>query len=251
MKKSIIIYADCIAILEELTNEQAGRLFKAILSYVNEEPATEIVGDPAVRMAFTVLKNQIDRDSERYAERCEKNRQIAIERERRRKELRAQTNTNVHERAQTNTNVTYNDNDSDNDNESTKVDNIKKTPTNVGGKEIAAAVAATHSKSVSDRQKAFYNTLIPFVGKYPNEMLRTFYDYWSEPNRSNTKMRMELERTWDLSRRLATWHKKDEERKFNNKNNGNNNQRNNGAEQRAGEVASIIARLAAEDDSRK
>ena len=251
MKKSIIIYADCIAILEELTNEQAGRLFKAILSYVNEEPATEIVGDPAVRMAFTVLKNQIDRDSERYAERCEKNRQIAIERERRRKELRAQTSTNVHERAQTNTNVTYNDNDSDNDNESTKVDNIKKTPTNVGGKEIAAAVAATHSKSVSDRQKAFYNTLIPFVGKYPNEMLRTFYDYWSEPNRSNTKMRMELERTWDLSRRLATWHKKDEERKFNNKNNGNNNQRNNGAEQRASEVASIIARLAAEDDSRK
>lgn len=254
MKKSIIIYADCIAILEELTNEQAGRLFKAVLSYVNDEPVTEIEGDPAVKMAFKVLKTQIDRDAQKYAVICERRRENINKRWH--KEGQSAGDTKGGNSIQMNTNVNKSiqmgyDNENDSDNESTKVDNIKKTPTNVGGKETAAAVAATHSKSVSDRQKAFYNTLIPFVNKYPKEMLRTFYDYWSEPNRSNTKMRMELERTWDLSRRLATWHKKDEERKFNNKNNGNNNQRNNGAEQRAGEVAAIIARLAAEDDSRK
>ena len=74
MKKSIIIYADCIAILEELTYEQAGRLFKAILTYVNDEPITEI-NDPAVKMAFKVLKIQIDRDSQKYEKICEKRRE--------------------------------------------------------------------------------------------------------------------------------------------------------------------------------
>jgi hypothetical protein len=127
MKKSIIIYADCIAILEELTYEQIGRLFKAIFSYINEEPVTEISGDPAVKMAFKVLKTQIDRDAERYAEKCEKNRQIAIAREKRRKELREQANTNVHEREQTDTNVTYNDSDSENDSEVTNVTNNTTT----------------------------------------------------------------------------------------------------------------------------
>ena len=127
MKKSIIIYADCIAILEELTYEQIGRLFKAIFSYINEEPVTEISGDPAVKMAFAVLKTQIDRDAERYAEKCEKNRQIAIAREKRRKELREQANTNVHEREQTDTNVTYNDSDSENDSEVTNVTNNTTT----------------------------------------------------------------------------------------------------------------------------
>ena len=72
MKKSIIIYADCIAILEELTYEQAGKLFKAILAYVNDEPVTETEGDPAVKMAYKVLKTQIDRDAEKYEEICKK-----------------------------------------------------------------------------------------------------------------------------------------------------------------------------------
>jgi len=94
--------------------------------------------------------------------------------------------------------------------------NIKETPTNVGGKEKAAADAATTSKvkSIEERQKDFYNLLRPYVNKYPEEMLTAFYNYWSEPNRSRTKMRAELEKTWDLPRRLATWNRKSEERKF-------------------------------------
>lgn len=41
--------------------------------------------------------------------------------------------------------------------------------------------------------------------KYGQQMLRDFYDYWSEPNPSHTKMRFELQKTWDLDRRLARW----------------------------------------------
>lgn len=48
-----------------------------------------------------------------------------------------------------------------------------------------------------------------FSAIYPNELLEDFYNYWSEPNRSNTKMRYELQKTWDVKRRLATWAKND------------------------------------------
>lgn len=76
---------------------------------------------------------------------------------------------------------------------STKVE--KKKP-----KDKDAAKAATIS-----RKDSFYQSLVPFVGQYPKEMVRAFYDYWSELNKSGTKMRYELERTWELPRRLATW----------------------------------------------
>lgn len=76
---------------------------------------------------------------------------------------------------------------------STKVE--KKKP-----KDKDAAKAATLS-----RKDSFYQSLVPFVGQYPKEMVRAFYDYWSELNKSGTKMRYELERTWELPKRLATW----------------------------------------------
>lgn len=77
--------------------------------------------------------------------------------------------------------------------------NIKETTTCVVAKKDAAK-AATLS-----RKEAFYQSLIPFVGKYPKEMIRAFFDYWSEQNKSGTKMRYELEKTWELPKRLATW----------------------------------------------
>lgn len=78
-------------------------------------------------------------------------------------------------------------------------------------KDKDAAKAATLS-----RKEAFYQSLIPFVGSYPKEMIRAFFDYWSEQNKSGTKMRFELEKTWELSRRLRTWEKK--EYQYGNKN---------------------------------
>lgn len=55
------------------------------------------------------------------------------------------------------------------------------------------------------RKKNFYDTLIPFMEKYSKDMLRRFFDYWSETNRSKTKMKLELEETWEVGKRLATW----------------------------------------------
>lgn len=76
---------------------------------------------------------------------------------------------------------------------------IKETTTDVVAKKDAAK-AATLS-----RKESFYQSLIPYVGKYKKEMIRAFFDYWSEMNKSETKMRYELEKTWELPKRLATW----------------------------------------------
>ena len=40
---------------------------------------------------------------------------------------------------------------------------------------------------------------------YPTSMLREFGEYWTEPNKSGTKLRFELEKTWDTKRRLERW----------------------------------------------
>lgn len=60
--------------------------------------------------------------------------------------------------------------------------------------------------TLPERELAFAESVNNFMGKYSIEMLKSFYDYWSEPN-SKGKMRFELQDTWEISRRLATWHR--------------------------------------------
>jgi hypothetical protein len=48
-----------------------------------------------------------------------------------------------------------------------------------------------------------------FCYDYPKSMLESFYDYWSEPNKSKTKERWELQPTFEISRRLKTWAKRE------------------------------------------
>jgi DNA-binding PadR family transcriptional regulator len=56
-----------------------------------------------------------------------------------------------------------------------------------------------------------------FKELYSVEMLEAFIDYWTEPNKSNTKLRYELQKTFDIARRLKTWNKN--ESKFGTKKN--------------------------------
>lgn len=58
---------------------------------------------------------------------------------------------------------------------------------------------------LSDREHDFKVQVNTFSLTYPKAMLDEFESYWSEPNRSGTKMKWELEKTWHLGRRLARW----------------------------------------------
>jgi hypothetical protein len=63
------------------------------------------------------------------------------------------------------------------------------------------------------RKQKFKESLSEHLNNYGKEILNSFYAYWSELNRSKTKMKFEMQATWELSKRLATW--KRNENKFN------------------------------------
>lgn len=75
-------------------------------------------------------------------------------------------------------------------------------------KEIGALAPTPKQKnteSLEKRKNNFIETLTEYRTIYGNEMVDDFISYWTEPNKSKTKMRFELEKTWDVARRLSTW----------------------------------------------
>jgi len=58
-----------------------------------------------------------------------------------------------------------------------------------------------------------------YTHDYSEEMQSEFIDYWTEPNRSKTKLRYELEKTFDIARRLKTWAKRQKQYNKKEKNN--------------------------------
>ena len=59
---------------------------------------------------------------------------------------------------------------------------------------------------LKEREERFRKAVMDcIVLAYPEDMLKKFADYWTEPNKSGTKLRYELEKTWHLGRRLSTW----------------------------------------------
>ena len=139
MNDSFILYTSDYQLIEGLTDEQLGQLTRALFTYARDGEIIKL--DPVVRMAFVFIKDKIDRNQGKYQARCEKNRQIALEREARKREAR--NSTNDHERAQSCTNVnerlrnSTNDHvlhlsDSDSDSDS---DVSKETDNNIPSKE--------------------------------------------------------------------------------------------------------------------
>ncbi len=70
----------------------------------------------------------------------------------------------------------------------------------------ATALCTPHPQELMEnRKKKFMQDVAAFTGRYPAQMLTDFFDYWTEPNKSKTKMRFEIERTWSMSLRLTRW----------------------------------------------
>lgn len=201
-----------------LPDEVRLEIYEAIIEYGTSGKLSVL--KPMAMLAFNFAKVSLDKDSERYS-------QISQKRSNAAKKRNAANAANA--------DSPHGDNDSD---MSSSDEEHKKPPK--GGKKDAATAAAR----LNERKEDFYNSLIPYVTQYGKEMVRAFFNYWSEPNKSNSKMRFELERTWDTARRLTTWASRDNQ--FNNRSNGTNNSRDT-SESRAQDAADLIASLAAEE----
>jgi hypothetical protein len=61
------------------------------------------------------------------------------------------------------------------------------------------------NNTISNRKEKFILEVSSF--DYEESVLNDFVDYWTEPNKSDTKMKFELQKTWSTNLRLKTWAK--------------------------------------------
>lgn len=89
---------------------------------------------------------------------------------------------------------------------------------------------------IETRKENFAKSLVPYVETYGKYMIKQFYEYWTETNKSKTKMRFEQQPTWETAKRLVTWARRSE---------GYGNRQINGTasthEQRRDEAAELVS----------
>ena len=73
-KNNFLLYKDYKPNVDILSDEQAGKLFKAIFSYVEDRTEPNFK-DGMLTMAFQFIRTQLERDLEKYKERVEINRE--------------------------------------------------------------------------------------------------------------------------------------------------------------------------------
>ena len=79
------------------------------------------------------------------------------------------------------------------------------TPTEQLQVEVQEKVEVKEKEDIDSRKLKFAHTLKEFSNIYSREMLKDFYDYWTETNENGKKFRREMQRTWDLNLRLKKW----------------------------------------------
>ena len=198
MKKSFLIYDDWGDLVETLPDEDKGRVFSALFRFSATGEVNDL-SNPAADMLLKVMVKQLRDDKEKYDRKCEKNKENSAKRFI--DGYRTISNDNDGYRTMTDKDKDK-DKELDKDKEKDSLKDKEKTNVNVSKKESekVAAEAAT-----SARKEKFYASLVPFVDKYGKDMIRDFFDYWSEMNRSKSKMRFEQQSTWELALRLKTW----------------------------------------------
>lgn len=77
-QKGFIVYGDIKASVDELSDEQAGRLFRGMIEYFVD--GTEPEFSDVLKFVFIPIRQQMDRDSDKYVSVCDRNRKNARKR---------------------------------------------------------------------------------------------------------------------------------------------------------------------------
>ena len=190
MRDSFVFYRSFYDAIKDLPRDVQGEIYTAIMEYSLYGKETENL-KPIARSVFTLMKPQIDVNNKRFENGKKGGRpKSGNEPDGNQEETKEKPSNN-----QSETKSKPNVNDNVNTNE-----NKDNTPNGVSKKD--AAKAATLK-----RKDEFGKTLVPYMEKYGKEMIRAFFDYWGELNKSETKMRYEMQKTWEVNLRLATWAK--------------------------------------------
>lgn len=199
-KNSILIYTDWIDTFESLTDEEAGRLVKHLFRYVNDKNPTP--PDRLTEISFIPIKNSLKRDLKKWELELEKKsdggklgnlkrwnidlyglvikKEITIEKAEEIAKERIKSHT-----------------DTQRQNESLPIASVADS--------VLVPVSVPVKEKLENRKTAFGYSLKEFENVYPKTMLTAFFRYWTEKNKSGTKMKWEIEKTFELSLRLSNW----------------------------------------------
>ena len=182
-KKSFLLYCDLIHTIEKMPDEKAGQLLKHILRYVND--LNPITDDLITQLTFEPIRQSLKRDLLKWVdkspERIEKARIAGLasaEARRLKKELNSTNELEVQ---------------------------LNPTKPTVSVSVSVSDNVKVKENNIDNRKLKFASTLEPYKNIYHRDMLIKFFKYWTQPNKSNTKFKQELEKTWSLSLRLENW----------------------------------------------
>lgn len=169
MNDSFILYTLYYAIIEGLSDEQLGQLTRAIFIYARDGRIIEL--EPVVRMAFSFIRDNIDRNADKYQKKCEKMRENIKKRWEKKqadndgniqKNTNVESDTDVYKSIQKNTDVyksslydNVNENDNEGDNDATNVA-INNKPSKEGIQSASVKPEAPGGGKVSKSQKIDY-----------------------------------------------------------------------------------------------
>jgi len=199
-KKSFLLYCDLIHVVKKLSDDQAGKLLKHILSYVNDE--NPIMEDVLLDLVFEPIKQNLKRDLQKYKETCNKNKENVLKRWNKK-------NTTEYDRIKkirTNTNDTDNDTDNDNDNDidnekeninTTHTFNFKKSLIQYGFEKnlVEDWIKVRKNKKATNTQLAF--------NKFINEVEKSNYD-------KNEIMKIVIIKSWTSFNNSWNWREETE-----------------------------------------
>lgn len=175
-KKSFILYCDIIHTIEKLSDDDAGKLFKHILRYVNDlNPTTDHL---ITEIAFEPIKQQLKRDLVKYVNLCERNKINSKNAGRPKKSSGLNNNP---KKSSGLIGLQKQSKKSDNDNDNVIVNDINK------------------------RKEIFKEKLNAYANEYGKRLIYDFFLYWSEHGDNDRKMRFEKEKTFGVKARLNTW----------------------------------------------
>ena len=81
--------------------------------------------------------------------------------------------------------------------------NLKKETSPYG--ESKKKISLSLSRTPEERMQEFYESMVPYASQYDREMLNDFYQYWTELDKRRRRMRFEMQKTWEIGKRLACW----------------------------------------------
>lgn len=154
-KKSFIVYYEWEEMFGYMSDKQIADMLRAMFSYAKRGEMPEF-SNPLLNSNFCVMKYAIDRDSEKYIDKCNKNKEKAMKRWEKEK-CNSIKNMPLHKIYADNDNNNNNNNDKDNDNNNDNdISNI--------------STSSSPTARVGDSKSGYSEDFLEFWGAYPKKI---------------------------------------------------------------------------------